>query len=157
MISPAFRFALPFLLLAGTATQAQTGGWTLDVQPTAAALVHGQPQTPNAFRIDCSGGRMSLSTWTSRLPRNVTEGEFPSSLSVFQGRTELVLGGTGRVLPTGGTRVDARVADQPAFTSGIGRNSRFVVVTFAGRATAPAPTAAQLADFGKACARIPTG
>ena len=64
-----------------------------------------------------------------------------------------VLGGTGRVLPAGGTRVDALVADQAGFLNGIGRNSRFVVVTFAGRATAAAPTAQQLADFGKACAK----
>ena len=148
-----FRAALPLFLLASGAAQAQDNGWTLEVQPATAALVRGKPQTANAFRIDCGAAKMSLSTWTSRLPRNIREGEFPSSLSVFQGRTELVLGGTGRVLPTGGTRVDALVADQAGFLRGIGQNSRFVVVTFAGRATAAAPTAQQLADFGKACAR----
>ena len=148
-----FRAALPLFLLATGSAHAQAGGWTLDVQPATAALVRGAPETANAFRIDCGGGKMSLSTWTSRRPRNVSEGEFPSSLSVFQGRTELVLGGTGRVLPAGGTRVDALVADQAGFLNGIGRNSRFVVVTFAGRATAAAPTAQQLADFGKACAK----
>lgn len=147
------RAAVPLFLLAGVSAQAETGGWTLHVQPAAAALVHGAPETANAFRIDCSGGKMSLSTWTSRRPRNVSEGEFPSSLSVFQGRTELVPGGTGQVLPAGGTRLNALVADQPGFLRGIGQNSRFVVATFAGRAMAAAPTAQQLTDFGAACAR----
>jgi hypothetical protein len=114
-------------------------------------MVFGKPDTAGAFRLDCSGGKMSLSTWTSRLPRNVTEGAFPTSLSVFQGNREIVLGGTGRVLPAGGTRLDALVAARDSFLQGMGRNSRFVVVTFAGRSTAPAPEAATLAAFSEAC------
>lgn len=143
----AFAAALP--LAAPAAAQA---GWTVETTPAAAALVFGEPRTANAFRMDCSGGKMSLSTWTRRLPRNITEGEFPSRLSVFQGNRELVLGGTGRVLPEGGTRVDALVADREAFLRGVGQNRLLTVVTFAGRAKAPAPTAEQLEAFGKACA-----
>jgi hypothetical protein len=94
---------------------------------------------------------MSLSTWTSRLPRNVTEGEFPTRMSVFQGNREIVLGGTGRVLANGGTRLDALVANRESFLQGMGRNNRFVVVTFAGRSTAPAPEAATLSEFTEAC------
>jgi hypothetical protein len=129
---------------------AQTG-WTVDTRETTTAMVFGKPETPNAFRLDCSGGKMSLSTWTSRLPRNVTEGEFPTRLSVFQGNREIVLGGTGRVLPAGGTRVDALVANRQSLLEGMGRNSRLVVVSFAGRATAPAPEAALLGQFTEAC------
>jgi hypothetical protein len=142
--------ALAALSLAAPA--AADAAWTLDVQPTTAALVFGEPRTANAFRMDCSGGKMSLSTWTSRLPRNISEGEFPSRLSVFQGNRELVLGGTGRVLPEGGTRVDALVADRDAFLTGVGQNRLLTVVTFAGRAKAPAPAAEQLDSFRKACA-----
>jgi hypothetical protein len=144
--------ALAATTLALAAPAAAATAWTLDVQPTTAALVIGEPRTPNAFRMDCSGGKMSLSTWTRRLPRNITEGEFPSRLSVFQGNTELVLGGTGRVLPEGGTRVDALVADRDAFLRGVGQNRLLTVVTFAGRAKATAPTAEQLEAFRQACA-----
>ncbi len=140
-------------LQAAAPTHAQAG-WTIEPQAANVALVYGKPETADAFRIDCSAARTSLSTWTSRRPRNVGEGEFPSSLSVFQGRTELVLGATGRVLPTGGTRIDALIADRDAFLAGVGSNRRVVVVSFAGRAMAPAPTAAQLADFGQACAAV---
>lgn len=146
---------IPALLLA-TPLAAQAG-WAFEQAPSSAALTFGKPATPNAFRMDCSGNKMSLSTWTLRLPRNITEGEFPSRLSVFQGRTELVLGGTGRVLPEGGTRVDALVADRDAFLRGVGQNPLLTVVTFAGRAKAPAPTAAQLETFQKACAALPPG
>ncbi len=145
----AFALAATTLSLGAPAT---ASGWTLDVQPTTAALVLGEPRTANAFRMDCSGGKMSLSTWTQRLPRNITEGDFPTRLSVFQGNTELVLGGTGRVLPEGGTRVDALVADRDAFLRGVGQNRLLTVVTFAGRAKATAPTAEQLEAFQKACA-----
>jgi hypothetical protein len=139
----------PALLLAAPAA-AQTG-WTVQTTPTTAAILFGKPETSPAFRLDCSGGKMSLSTWTSRLPRNVTEGEFPTRLSVFQGNREIVLGGTGRVLANGGTRLDALVENRQSFLQGMGRNSRLVVVTFAGRNTAPAPEADALKAFTEAC------
>jgi hypothetical protein len=145
------HFALlvaPVLLIAAPAA---AEGWTVTTTPTTTAMVLGEPQTANAFRLDCSAGKMSLSTWTSRLPRNVTEGEFPTRMSVFQGNREIVLGGTGRVLANGGTRLDALVANRQSFLEGMGRNSRLVVVTFAGRSTAPAPDADTLAAFSEAC------
>lgn len=138
----------PLLLAAPAAAQTS---WTVQTTPTTAAMVIGKPETANAFRLDCSGGKMSLSTWTSRLPRNVTEGEFPTRLSVFQGNREIVLGGNGRVLPSGGTRLDALVANRQSFLEGMGRNSRLVVVTFAGRNTAAAPEAETLKAFTEAC------
>jgi hypothetical protein len=141
--------ALPALLLSAMA--GAQPAWTLEAGPSAAALLFGAPETVNAFRLDCSAGTLSLSTWTTRRPRNVSEGAFPTRLRVFQGRTELDFGATGRVLPAGGTRVDALVGDPATFLAGVGRTPRFVVVTFQSRAMAPAPTAAQLADFGKAC------
>lgn len=137
------------LLLASPAA-AQTG-WTVQTTPTTAGMVFGKPETPAAFRLDCSGGKMSLSTWTSRLPRNVTEGEFGTRMSVFQGNREISLGGTGRVLAGGGARLDALVANRQSFLEGMGRNSRLVVVTFAGRNTAPAPDAETLKAFSEAC------
>lgn len=140
-----------FALLLIAAPAAAQSGWTTDIAPATAALQFGPADTANSVRLDCSGGKMSLSTWTSRLPRNVTEGEFPTRLSVFQGNREIVMGGTGRVLAAGGTRLDALVAARDSFLAGIGRNSRFVVVTFAGRTTAPAPDAATLAAFSEAC------
>jgi hypothetical protein len=146
---PALALASALALLAAPA--AAQSGWTVNTGDSATAIVFGKPETPNAFRLDCSSGKMSLSTWTSRRPRNVTEGEFPTRLSVFQGKTEIVLGGTGRVLPAGGTRIDALVANRESFLLGMGRNSRLVVVSFAGRATAPAPDAALLGEFTKAC------
>jgi len=144
------RLAAPALLLIAVPVIAQTG-WTVQTAPATTAMVLGKPETADAFRLDCSGGKMSLSTWTSRLPRNVTEGEFPTRMSVFQGNREIVLGGTGRVLANGGTRLDALVANRESFLQGMGRNNRFVVVTFAGRSTAPAPEAATLSEFTEAC------
>jgi hypothetical protein len=145
-------FAAPVLALASAAAAQQ--GWQIETGgTTAAAMMFGKADTAGAFRLDCSGGRMRLSTWTSRLPRNVTEGEFPTRLSVFQGKREIVLGGTGSVRPAGGARLDALVADRAAFLTGMGRNRRFVVVTFAGRSTAPAPDATTLAAFSEACGK----
>lgn len=144
---------LSALLLAAPAA-AQSGsapGWAIDTADTTTAMRFGKPDTAGSFRLDCSAGKMSLSTWTSRLPRDITEGEFPTRLSVFQGNREIVMGGTGRVLPAGGTRLDALVAARESFLAGMGRNSRFVVVTFAGRTTAPAPDAATLTAFSEAC------
>ncbi len=144
------RLSLLALALASAPAAAQTG-WTVDTRETTTAMVFGKPETANAFRFDCSAGKMSISTWTSRLPRNITEGEFPTRLSVFQGNTEIVLGGTGRVLPAGGTRIDALVGNRESLLQGMGRNSRLVVVSFAGRATAPAPDAMLLTEFTEAC------
>ena len=142
---------LALAFLAASAPAAAQQGWRMDARDTTAALLFGKPETAGAFRLDCSDGQMSLSTWTARSPRQVTEGEFPTRLSVFQGNREIILGGTGRVIPAGGTRVDALVADRLAFLKGMGRNRRLVVVSFAGRATAPAPEAALLSDLRDAC------
>ena len=130
---------------------AAQSGWTVQSADGTAALTFGQPETANAFRFDCSTKGTSLSTWTSRLPRNVTEGEFPTRLSVFQGNREILIGSTGRVLPSGGARIDGLLDNAPAFLDGISRSSRFVVVSFAGRATAPAPAADTLLQFRNAC------
>ncbi|PZU50570.1 MAG: hypothetical protein DI568_02075 [Sphingomonas sp.] len=133
------------------APAAAQSGWTVQSADGTAALTFGQPETANAFRFDCSAKGTSLSTWTRRLPRNVTEGEFPTRLSVFQGNREIVIGSTGRVLPSGGTRIDGLLDNAPAFLDGLTRQSRFVVVTFAGRATAPAPSTETLLQFSNAC------
>jgi hypothetical protein len=142
---------IAILSVAAAVPAAARSSWSTQSGPGTAALLFGQPGTANSFRLDCSAKGMSLSTWTTRLPRNITEGEFPSRLSVFQGNREIVLGGTGRVLPEGGTRVDALVESPQAFLDGMGRNSRFVVVNFSGRGTAPAPSAEQLKAHGDAC------
>jgi hypothetical protein len=149
-LAPNLLLAAPALLLLAAPAAAQSG-WSVETAPTTAAMVIGQPGTVGAFRLDCASGKMSISTWTSGLPRNVTEGEFPTRLSVFQGNREIVLGGTGRVQPAGGTRIDALVANRQSFLEGMGRNSRLVVVTFAGRTTAPAPEATLLGQFSEAC------
>ncbi len=142
-------FACPALLCA--VPSAAAAGWQIEAADTTTALVIGKPETANAFRLDCAGGQMSLSTWTSRPPRNITEGAFSTWLSVFQGKREILLDGTGRVLPAGGTRIDAQVGNRQSFLQRMGRNSRLVVITFAGRATAPAPEAALLGPFTEAC------
>jgi hypothetical protein len=126
-------------------------GWSVVTGEGTAALFFGKPENAGAFRMDCSETGVSLSTWTRSLPRNVTKGEFPTRLSVFQGNREILIGSTGRVLPSGGTRIDGLLDNAPAFLDGIARNSRFVVVSFAGRATAPAPAADMLFRFRNAC------
>lgn len=144
--------AILLLLVMGRTAAAATGtDWRIDTNGPAASLVFGEAETARAFRFDCNGGTMRLSTWTSRLPRNITEGEFPARLSVFQGKREIVLGGKGRVLPAGGTHIEARVGNRQSFLERMGQNSRLVVVTFAGRSTAPAPDAELLGQFTEAC------
>jgi hypothetical protein len=149
-LASAILVAAPAAMLLAAPAAGQTS-WTVQTTPTTTAMVFGKPEEATAFRLDCSGGKMSLSTWTSRLPRNVTEGEFPTRMSVFQGNREISLGGNGRVLAGGGTRLDALVANRQSFLEGMGRNSRLVVVTFAGRNTAPAPDAETLKAFSEAC------
>ncbi|WP_374385839.1 hypothetical protein [Sandaracinobacter sp.] len=126
-------------------------GWTVSKGDGTAALVFGKPETTNAFRLDCSAKGTSISTWTRRPPRNVTEGEFPTRLSLFQGNREIVIGSTGRVLPAGGTRVDGLLDNPAAILDGMTRQSRFVLVSFAGRGTAPSPSAETLQQFREAC------
>ena len=143
--------ALSAALLAATVPAQARSQWAVVTGEGMAALVFGKPETANAFRMDCSASGTSLSTWTRRLPRNVTEGEFPTRLSVFQGNREILIGSTGRVLSSGGARIDGLLDNAPAFLDGISRSSRFVVVSFAGRATAPAPAADTLLQFRNAC------
>jgi hypothetical protein len=132
---------------------AHAAGWTLEPGNKAAALVFGTPVTDrDAFRLDCSGGMMSISTWAGSPPRGVTEGSFPTRLSVFFGNRELVFSATGRVTgPGGASRVDARIVDPAAFLSSLDQVSRLTTVIYAGRRMAATPTAEQTAGFRKAC------
>jgi hypothetical protein len=141
------------LLLAAAPVAAQSGGWTLTPGTGSAALVLGTPVVDrDAFRLDCSNGMMSLSTWAGSPPRGVTEGTFPTRLSVFFGNRELVHSATGRVTgPNGASRIDARIADPAAFLTSLAGVNRLTTVIFAGRRMAPAPTATQTAQFRKAC------
>jgi len=146
--------ALVFLAAAPAALAAQPAGWTFATgDRQVAALVLGTPGTDrDAFRLDCSAGLMSLSTWANSPPRNVREGSFPTQISVFFGSRELVFAATGRVTGPGGlTRVDARIADPGRFLTSLDGVSRLTTVIYAGRRMAVTPTAAQTADFHKAC------
>jgi hypothetical protein len=151
------RKSLPVLVLLAAAAvpvAAQTAGWTLEPGTNAAAaLVIGAPGTDrDAFRLDCSGGMMTISTWASGPPRGRTEGSFPTELSVLFGRRELVFAATGRVTgPAGTTRIDARIADPGAFLTSLDQVSRLTTVIYAGRRMAATPAAAQTADFRKTC------
>ncbi|KAB7648433.1 hypothetical protein [Polymorphobacter fuscus] len=132
---------------------AVAAGWTLEPGANAAALVFGTPGGDrDAFRFDCSGGMLSLSTWAGSPPRGVSSGTFPTELSVFLGRTEQAFAATGRVTGPGGTsRIDARIVDPAAFLTALDRVPRLTTVIFAGRRMAPVPGAARTADFRKAC------
>ena len=95
---------------------------------------------------------MSISTWAGSPPRGVTEGSFPTRLSVFFGNRELAFAATGRVTGPGGTsRIDARIVDPAAFLNSLDQVQRLTTVIFAGRRMAPTPAASQTADFRKAC------
>jgi hypothetical protein len=149
------RLLLSLALIAAAAAPAaaQAAGWNFEPKPNAAALVFGTPATDrDAFRLDCSGGLMSISTWAGAPPRGVSEGTFPTRIRVFFGNRELAFDATGRVTGPGGTsRVDARIVDPGAFLTSLGEVRRLTTVIFAGRRMAPAPAAAQVADFRKAC------
>lgn len=149
------RIFLPSLILLAVAAvpvQARAAGWTLEPGKNA-ALTFGTPVTDrDAFRLDCSGGKMSISTWAGSPPRGVSAGSFPTRLSVFLGRTELAFAATGRVTgPGGASRVDARIVDPAGFLNALDRVSRLTTVIFAGRRMAPAPGPALTADLRKAC------
>ena len=149
--------ALVLLAMAAVPAIASASTWTFEPGRNTAALAFGVPVTDrDAFRLDCSGGKMSISTWTGSPPRGVTEGSFPTSLSVFFGSRELAFAATGRV--TGGgtgsgraTRIDARIAAPAAFLTSLDQVPRLTTVIFAGRRMAPTPAATQTADFRKAC------
>jgi hypothetical protein len=132
---------------------AEAAGWTSEPGRGTGALVFGTPVTDrDAFRLDCSGGKMSISTWANSTPRGVSEGNFPTNLSVFFGNRELVFAATGRVTGPGRTsRIDARIADPGAFLTSLGQVQRLTTVIFAGRRMAPVPSAAQTAEFRRAC------
>jgi hypothetical protein len=139
------------IALASPAAGQSTSGWTVSASPQSAVMRFGPDAARGSFRMDCSGGRTSLTTWENRLPRGVTEGQFDTRLRVFQGKTERDFGASGQVQAAGGARIDALLPDGSAFLTAMGANSRLVVVTYAGRATAPAPTAEQLLAFDTAC------
>lgn len=152
-ITPAL--ALFAALALPAAASAAAPGWTLEPgEKAVAALVIGTPGTDrDAFRLDCSAGMMTISTWAPSPPRNVTEGSFPTQISVFFGRREFIFTGTGRV--TGGaggtTRIDARIAEPATFLTSLDGVSRLTTVIYAGRRMAVTPTPTQTADFRKAC------
>lgn len=144
---------LSILAASAAPVAANAAGWNLERETNATALAIGTPATDrDAFRIECSGSTMTLSTWAGSPPRGVTEGTFPTQLSVFFGRTELVITAAGRVTGPGGTtRIDARLADPASFLTSLGQVNRLTTVIFAGRRMAATPSSAQIADFRKAC------
>jgi hypothetical protein len=145
--------ALALLVVAAVPVAAQASGWTLQPGKNTAGLAFGTPVTDrDAFRLDCSGGMMSISTWAGSPPRGVTEGSFPTRLSVFFGNRELVFSATGRVTgPGSASRIDARIVDPGAFLTSLDQVSRLTTVIYAGRRMAASPTAEQTAGFRKAC------
>jgi hypothetical protein len=146
---------LAFACIAAVAAPlaAQTSGWTHRIGEKSSALVFGTPVTDrDAFRLECRDGGITLSTWTRSPPRGVTEGAFPTRLSVFFGNRELAFAATGSVTgPDGASRIDARIVDPAAFLTSLDQVSRLTTVIFSGRRMAVTPTAAQTADFRKAC------
>ena len=144
-------FACLAILVAPVAAHA--GGWSHRIGENSSALVFGTPVTDrDAFRLECRGGGLTLSTWTGSPPRGVTEGSFPTRLSVFFGNRELAFDATGNVTgPNGASRIDARIVDPKAFLASLDQVSRLTTVIFSGRRMAVSPTAVQTADFRKAC------
>jgi hypothetical protein len=144
---------LALLAVAAVPVAARASDWTHETGNNAAALVFGVPITDrDAFRLDCSAGKMSISTWAGSPPRGITEGRFSTRLSVFFGNRELAFAATGRVTgPDGATRVDARIVDPASFLNSLDQVRRLTTVIFAGRRMAPTPPAALTADFRKAC------
>jgi hypothetical protein len=150
------RTSLPALALFAALTlptAAKAADWTLETGTGTATLGYGTPITDrNAFRLDCAGGKLVLSTWAASPPRGITEGNFATSLSVFFGNRELVFDANGRVTgPDGGTRVDAKIPDPKAFVASLDTVRRLTTVIFAGRRMAIAPKPSQTAAFRKAC------
>jgi hypothetical protein len=148
----------PLLLLAVFAAAAMpvathAAGWAFEPGKDTAALVFGTPVSDrDAFRLDCSSGMMSISTWAGSPPRGVTEGSFPTRLSVMFGNRELVFAATGRVTgPGGASRIDARIVDPAAFLTSLDGVSRLTTVIYAGRRMAATPSVEQTAGFRKAC------
>lgn len=148
-----FTIILAVVASAAAPVAANAAGWTFQPGANAAALVFGTPVTDrDAFRLDCSTGKMSISTWAGSPPRGVTEGSFPTRLSVFFGNRELVFNATGRVTgPGSASRIDALIVDPAAFLTSLAQVNRLTTVIYAGRRMAATPTAAQIADFRKAC------
>ena len=144
---------LALLAAAADPVAAHAAGWTHRIGEKSSALVFGTPATDrDAFRFECRDGGLTLSTWAGAPPRGVTEGSFPTRLSVFFGNRELAFTATGLVTGPGSTsRVDARIVDPAAFLNSLDQVQRLTTVIFAGRRMAPTPTAAQTADFRKAC------
>lgn len=132
---------------------AQAADWRFEPGLATAALVFGTPVTDrDAFRLDCTDGKMSISTWAASAPRGVREGSFPTSISVFFGNRELVYAATGRVTaPDRTSRIDASIPDPGAFLTLLGQVQRLTTVIFAGRRMAPVPGEAHTTDFRKAC------
>jgi hypothetical protein len=146
-------FAALFAANAPPAAAADSG-WTFAPRDKGVAvLAIGTPATDrDAFRLDCSAGMMTISTWAPSPPRGIAEGSFPTQISVMFGKRELVFAATGSVTgPERTTRVDARIADPAAFLTSLDGVSRLTTVIYAGRRMAVTPTPEQTADFRNAC------
>ena len=151
---PHTAIALLAALALPAAAHAAAAGWALvPGKQAVAALVFGTPGTDrDAFRLDCSAGLMTISTWANSPPRNIAQGSFPTQVSVFFGKRELIFAATGSVAKPGGlTRVDARLPEPASFLTSLDGVSRLTTVIYAGRRMAVTPTPAQTADFRKAC------
>lgn len=147
--------AAALFFAAASPTLAQSSGWALEAGTGTAVLSHGKAGTSGAFRLECNDGQSVFTTWARRAPRNAGDGEMASAVRIFQGRTEIVYSGTGRPEAGGTFRIDAPIRDAGALLEGARRNGRLVVVTHAGRSTAPAPDQTTSEKFVAACAKAP--
>ncbi|MCG2842772.1 hypothetical protein L6Q21_17485 [Sandaracinobacter sp. RS1-74] len=139
------------LSLVSAPALAQASGWTLETAGGVASLAHGEASSNGAFRLECAGGNSLLTTWVRQPPRNLQDETFETGVRVFQGSRELVFAASGTAKAEGPTRIDTPIADPAGLLEGARRNGRLVVVTYAGRATAPAPEQAKIETFLLAC------
>jgi hypothetical protein len=148
------RLALALFALSALPAAAAAPAWVLgSSEGGGSALVFGTPgQDRDAFQLYCTGGKLTLTTWTGGPPRNVTDKSFPTTLNVFFGRREILYPAIGQVTGPGTlTRIDAPIPDAGPFLTSLDGVSRLTTVIYAGRRMAVTPTPAQTAEFRKAC------
>lgn len=149
-----FRTAAALVLMLAAPAAAASPAWVLgSADSGGSALVFGTPgEDRDAFQLYCSNGALTLTTWTGGPPRNVTDKSFPTSLSVFFGRREILYPAAGSVTGPGTlTRIDAPIPDPGPFLTSLDGVSRLTTVIYAGRRMAVTPTPAQTVEFRKAC------